>query len=97
NRLSCRIPIRGGPRPTDGGLPRLGATAREHVFVSLPVRRVDVAGDCIFDRAFGEDVGAGRNLYGRRVGDVVERPAVTAKIPFEELIVVLSEFPDVSL
>ena len=55
--------IRCAARPPDGGLFRLRAAAREHVFVIPPVR-VAVAGVYIFERALGEDVGAGRNLYG---------------------------------
>src|SRR5262245_53601139 len=95
NGLTRRIPIRRGPRPTDGRRPRLGTAAREHEFVSLPFPGA-VAGDYTktSDRALGEDVGAGRNLSRgvRGVGDVVKRPAFTVlKIVPEELIVVGGE------
>ena len=90
--------IRGASRPADGGRDRLGAPAREHVFVILPLP-VAVAGWDILDRALRKDVGAGRDLDGRvrvvgGVGDVVKGPAFAAEILPQELIVAGGEFPD---
>ena len=93
--------IRGASRPADGGRDWLGATAREHVFVILPLP-VAVTGRDSLERALRKDVGAGRDLERRvrvvgGVGDVVIRPALAAEILPEELVVAGGEFLDPGL
>src|SRR4029077_5413343 len=91
------LSIRSASRPSDGSRDRLGAAAREHVFVSLPLS-VAVAGGDGFERALRKDVGAGRDLErrARGVGDVVKGPALpfSAEILSEELVVAGGEFPE---
>src|SRR4029077_1216232 len=89
------LSIRSASRPSDGSRDRLGAAAREHVFVSLPLS-VAVAGGDGFERALRKDVGAGRDLERRAGGggDVIKGPAFAAKILLQERVVSGGEFPE---
>ncbi len=90
--------IGGAASPSDGRRDRLRAAAREHVFVILPLP-VPVARRRSLERALRKDVGARRDFQRcvRVVGHVVERPALSAEILPEELVVVGGECPDFGL
>ena len=88
-----------GSRRADEHFDRLGAAAREHVSVGLPLSVVIVVFSPFVEGAQRKDVGAGRDLSVRvrlvEDADVKMGPAFAAKIPSEAVVVVVSgEFPD---